>query len=338
MNRTIQLGVVVFIIATVVPLMMLGTTYWIHILIISLYYVVLASSWNLVSGYAGQFSFGHVALAAVGGYSSSAFSIFFGISPFLTIPVGGLMAAGAGYVVGRATLKMRGPYLALTTIAFSESLRIVISNYYDVITFDPDPNRAFDEILFTGGALGLDTPFLFGGSAYLANYYSMLGLAAVSILAIYWLTKSRVGLFLRSIREDEEAAAASGVDVVRYKVLAFVISSFFAGIAGAFYGHYLGLLTPDMMVLGEMGLVIAMTVIGGMGSIVGPVLGAVLVQISSEYMRVVYPDPVTAPIWRFVFFGLLVIVMARFARNGIVGIIQDRIRKLRPSVAPTSLP
>ncbi len=270
--------------------------YWLHVIIIGYYYALLAVSWNLVAGYTGQFSFGHVALAGVGAYTSGLLALHFGLiaaTPALGILAGGLVAAGTGYLIGTLCLKMRFVYLALTTLAFSEILRRTIIIEYE----------------FTRGSLGLSMPRLFG-SEMLLYYYTILGVLVLSTLAIYLIMRSKIGLFLRSIREDEAAAWVMGVDVKKWKLFAFVVSSFMAGIAGGFYGHYLGLVSPTMLTIGEMGLVIAMTVIGGMGSLIGPVIGGVLVEIASEYLR-------EYGAMRLVLFGALIIVVMRFFRGGL---------------------
>lgn len=269
------------------------SSYWLHVMLIGYYYALLTISWNLVAGYTGQFSFGHMALAAIGAYSSALLVIHTGIHPALGIPLGGLLAAGTGYLIGTLCLKMRTVYLALTTLAFSEILRRVIIVEYQ----------------YTRGSLGLATPRLFDSGVDLF-YYTMLVALILSLVAIYWIMRSRVGLFLRSIREDEGAAWVMGVDIKRWKLFAFVVSSFMAGVAGALYGHYIGLVSPTMLTIGEMGLVIAMTVIGGMGSLIGPVIGAVLVEILSEYLRVYGA-------LRLVLFGALIIVVMRFFRGGL---------------------
>jgi branched-chain amino acid transport system permease protein len=135
---------------------------------------------------------------------------------------------------------------------------------------------------------------------------------------MFGLARSRVGLFLRAIREDEEAAAARGVDVVRYKVLTFVITAMLAGLAGVFLAHYITILSPNIMVLPQMGLVIVMAIIGGVESLLAAAIGAMIIQISLELLR-------EFDAWRLVIFGALLIITLRFARNGLLAPLMQRL-------------
>ena len=130
------------------------------------------------------------------------------------------------------------------------------------------------------------------------------------------------GLFLKAIREDEDAALVMGIDTVRWKLIAFTVSSSFAGLAGGLYGHYIGIVSPEMMLLTEMGVVVAMAAIGGVGSLIGPAIGASFVELLSEQLR-------TYAEWRFVIFGLLLVVIMRFYRNGLYGMLEALSRRLR---------
>jgi branched-chain amino acid transport system permease protein len=139
----------------------------------------------------------------------------------------------------------------------------------------------------------------------------MLAVLAGCLAFMYWLVSSRIGMFLRAIREDEEAAAARGVDVVRYKVLAFALTGMIAGLAGAFYGHYVTIISPNMMVLSQMGLVMAMAIIGGVENLIAAAIGGILIQVSLEVLR-------EFGSWRLVIFGALLMIILRFARNGLL--------------------
>ena len=269
--------------------------YWLHVTIIACYYAILASSWTLLAGYTGQFSFAHLALAGIGAYTSALLVLNTSIPLYLSILIGALTAALIGCLIGGLVLRLRGPYVALFTIAFSEIFRIALGAEYK----------------FTRGNLGLEVPPLFEGTSKLPYYYTILGILVISLLIMWIILNSRYGLFFRAIREDEEAASVMGVNVVRYKMMAFVISSFFAGLAGAFYGHYVGMLTPNIMLIPQMGLIIAMSVIGGIESLAGAVTGAITVQFLSEYLRE-YGQ------LRLVLFALVLVVVLRFSQNGLV--------------------
>ncbi|MEJ2753314.1 MAG: branched-chain amino acid ABC transporter permease, partial [Chloroflexota bacterium] len=225
-----------------------------------------------------------------------------------SVLIGTLAAGFAGLIIGALTLRFKAAYLALFTIAFSEILRITI--------------RA--EAQITRGDRGLKLEPLFPDSiTRIPDYYVMAGLLILCLAFMFWLARSRVGLFLQAIREDEVAAAARGVDVVRYKVIVFVITSMIAGIAGAVFAHYVTIITPNILVLPQMGLVIAMAIIGGVESLIAAAIGAILIQISLELLR-------EFGAWRMVIFGALLIVTLRFASSGLLATIFNRLFNLGP--------
>ncbi|PRH89539.1 branched-chain amino acid ABC transporter permease [Labrys okinawensis] len=283
-------------------------TYWIHVGAIAWYYALLAASWAMLAGFAGQFSFAHVAFAALGGYASALGTSLLGLPLALSMLLAVLLAAIAGALIGALVLRLSGPYLALFTLALAEIFRMVL----------------VAEEGITRGMLGLPVPTLFAGRSDLPYYYLGLGLVVAAMLAMNGLLATRVGLFLRAIREDEGAARASGIDTTRYKILVFVVTSMIAAVAGIYYGHFIGILTPNIAILPEMGLVIAMAVIGGIESLPGAVIGAVVVFVLSEFLRA-YGE------WRFVLMGLVLILVQRFAQNGLYPMI-ERWGRARRSV------
>lgn len=302
----VLVAIVAGIVALLLPLFI--QSYWLHVLVIGYWYAILASSWALLSGYGGQFSFAHMAFMALGAYTSGLVTLELQVPIVAGVVLGTLVAGVAGLIVGGLTLRFKAAYLALFTIAFSEILRTVL--------------RA--EAQITRGDRGLRVPPLLGDIvSRVPAYYLMLGLLIASLIFMYWLAQSRVGLFLRAIREDEEAAAARGVDVVRYKVLTFVLTSMLAGVAGAVFAHYITIITPNIMVIPQMGLVIAMAIIGGVESLAAAAIGAVLIQISLELLR-------EFEAWRLVIFGALLILTLRFARDGLLVMLFERIFRLGP--------
>jgi branched-chain amino acid transport system permease protein len=285
-------------------------SYWLHVMIIAYFYAILASSWALLAGYGGQFSFGHMAFMAIGAYMTGLLTTRFlpDLPLLISIILATITAGIAGLAIGALTLRFKAAYLALFTIAFSEILRTVL--------------RA--EAQITRGDRGLRVPALFADSvSRVPAYYVMLAVLLLSLAFMYWLTQSRIGLFLRAVREDEEAAAARGVDVVRYKVLTFVVTSMLAGLAGAIYAPYITIITPNILVISQMGLVIAMAIIGGVESLVAAAVGAILIQISLELLR-------EFDAWRMVVFGALLVITLRFARDGILTSLFRRVFRLGP--------
>lgn len=275
--------------------------YWLHVMIISLFYVMMASSWNLIAGYTGQISFAHAAFAGVGAYVSGMLAVNIGIPPWLGILIGTCVASLLGVGLGCLCIRMGGIYLSLTTLGFSEILRIIITN----------------EDRWTRGTMGLQIPGFFTEYSKISYYFLFLMVSAVFLFILYRLIHSEMGLSFRAVLNDELAASSSGIDTIRVRILAFTISSAMAGMAGGLYGHYLMLITPDIPSLGQMFLVLAMAVIGGMGSFVGPILGAFVLEVLSEYIRI-YGE------YHVLLFGLVALGVARFAPEGMVGLIQKR--------------
>jgi branched-chain amino acid transport system permease protein len=270
--------------------------YWLHTMIISLFYVMMAASWNLLAGYTGQVSFAHAAFSAVGAYASGMLAVFLGLSPWLGIIVGTATAALLGFGLGYLCIRMGGIYLSLTTLGFSEILRIIITN----------------EEKWTRGTMGLQTPGLFAEYSKTNYYFVFLVSTLAMLIFIYRLILSEWGLTFRAVLNDEVAASSSGINTIRVRVLAFTLTSAMAGLAGGLYGHYLMLITPDIPSLGQMFLVLAMAVIGGMGSFAGPIIGSFVLEILSEYIRV-YGE------YHVLLFGLVALAVSRFAPEGIIG-------------------
>jgi len=279
--------------------------YHVHVLTVACYYVVMASSWNLIAGYTGLFSLAHHVFAGIGGYTSALLVIRSGVPVPLGLAAGGLVAGAAGYGIGALTLRMRALYLALATWAFAESTRVLVSMEYGI----------------TRGDLGLPVPKLFPTVSPRPYYELFLLLAAATVAGLALLLRSRIGYRLRAIRDDEGAARAAGINTVRWKRFVFAISSAVAGVAGAVYGHYIGLLSPIGMKFDEMAIIIIMVILGGQRTLAGPVLGAVVVEVVSEALRA-YGQI------RMVLFALVVLGMMRLYPPGLAGLIRLAIARL----------
>ena len=317
------------------PLLLRDSQYWLFVATQAYFWAILASSWALLAGYAGQFSFAHIALMAVAAYASGILGRELGWSPISGIIAGTLLAGLVGLFIGILCLRLRKTYLALFTIAFAEIVRLAINAELDL----------------TGGPMGLYLDPLIETTSYMPYYYLVLGLLLGSLAFMYALANSRFGLFFRSIREDEEAAAAMGVNVVRYKIMAFVVTSMLAGLAGAVDHHFIGFIAPTELVIGRMSLVIAMAVIGGIESLIGATLGAIFIHFSLEWLQKI---PVPAALmpridaigptlenlgftltgnaiqtnaWRMVGFGLLLMITLRFWQNGLIYPIIQRLTR-----------
>jgi branched-chain amino acid transport system permease protein len=273
--------------------------YWLHTTIVALFYVMMASSWNLLAGFTGQVSFAHAAFAGIGAYTSGILAAKLGLPPLLGLPIGVAIAAVLGLGLGALCIRMGGIYLSLTTLGFSEILRIIVHNEYEV----------------TRGTMGLKVPPLWGEYSKTLSFYVMLVAALLMVWLIRRILRSDLGTSFRAVQNDEVAAASVGISVVRVRVIAFVITGAMAGLAGSLYGHYLLLITPHILSLDLMFLVLAMTVIGGMGTFLGPIIGAFFLEVFSEYIRV-YGE------YHVLIFGLVALIVARFAPEGLVGLVR----------------
>ena len=293
------------------PLYLSGTPYRMGVITGAFFYALLASSWSLLAGIAGQFSFAHMAFVGIGAYTAGLMGRDLGSTPLTGIIAGTLLAGLVGLVIGLLCLRLRAAYLALFTIAFSEICRIIL----------------LTEFKFTEGSNGLQMSKLWEGITGTHEYYVMLVLLLAGMGFMYWLAGSRFGLFVRAMREDQEAAGAMGVNVVRYKVMIFVITSLIVGLAGSVFYHQVGIITPNTMDILQMSLVIAMAVIGGMESMLGAAVGAFFSRILLELLREIniFGLHLELGAWRYAAFGLLLVLTLRFAQNGLLYPIIDRL-------------
>lgn len=293
-SRT-QLGGCFAILAALACLPALGMgVYWQGVVITSLYLAMLALNWNLLSGYTGLFSLAPAAFAMLGAYVPGLLWTYAGVPPIPGIAAGFVVTTLVGLLVGLLTLRLAGPYLALTTLGMAEILRLIALNSFDI----------------TRGELGLKLPPLFGDQT--GYYYLFLVVVALMVIGLHLLLGAPCGLYLRAIRNDEIGARARGVRTIFWKVFAFSLSSGLSGLAGALFAHHVTIVSPSLGHLLVTGGVISMVVIGGMGTLIGPLVGALLVNLSSEYLR-------ASGDYQHIVFSLLLILFARFCREGLVG-------------------
>ena len=268
--------------------------------------ITLAVSLNLINGFTGQFSLGHAGFMAIGAYASAYFTVTFGdrmraafgvLPPFardgavllVGLAIGAFLAAIAGFLVGVPSLRLRGDYLAIVTLGFGEIIRVLILNIDAV-----------------GGARG------FGGIPKLANFFWIYLFAGVTILVVHRIVHSSFGRTLVAIREDEIAAEAMGVHTTRAKVISFIVSSALAGVAGGLFAHYLMYIHTNSFTFLRSFEIIIMIVIGGLGSISGSILGAVLFITLTEGLRQFAQ-------YRMVLFSLMLILIMIVRPQGILG-------------------
>jgi branched-chain amino acid transport system permease protein len=281
-----------------VPLFV-SSPYTLGILIVSMYFAMLALGWNLLAGFAGQFSLAPAAFAMLGAYATALLNYHLKAPLAVGIPAAIVATALLGYLLGRVVLRLKGPYLALTTLSFAEIARVVVYNSYG----------------FTRGDQGLNVPSLM--ESRVGYYYLFVAVLGAVLAGLYALMRGRVGRFWLAIRDDETGAESRGIDVVRYKTFAFALSCALCGLAGSLYGTFSQLVSPEMGLLLQTGLVIAMVVIGGIGTLTGPVVGALLVYLASEWLREFGNI-------QLIVFSIAVIIVARFFRTGLWGLATRR--------------
>lgn len=290
--------------------------YILHVLGAGFVWAILAMSWNLSAGYAGLKTFGHHAFLGIGAYGSAIVAMQFGISPWISIWVGALLASVFSLVVAIPVLRLRSiPQTAIMTLAFGEIVRLVLANsrgltngemgLFGIPAFDALHLPGIGQVTFTPGD-------------QLAVYYLCLAFLSVVFLCVWALVRSRFGLAVMAVRDGEVAAESLGVNLALFKVLVFAISSFLAGLGGAVYAHTTLLITPESTVgFGVMILIMAMTLIGGLGTIVGPILGAILISLMGEMLRELGE-------WHLLIYGMLILVVVRLAPGGVVALLPGR--------------
>jgi branched-chain amino acid transport system permease protein len=276
--------------AVVLPLWM--SDYYRSVLWRTGLYVMLGLSLNIMVGYAGLFQLGHAAFYALGAYTAGLLNLAFDVPLFVTFPFSFAVAAVAGYLITRPILHLRGDYLAIVTIAFGEVVRIVLVNNLFGITGGAN------------GLSGIDRPVIFGLALRqpIYHYYLALIFVVITILAVRRLEHSRLGRAWMYVREDEVAAEAMGIDTTRVKLLAFVIGSGWAGLAGALYAGKITVISPDLGKFLESVVMFCIVVLGGTGSIPGVIVGTLGMVTLPELSR-----PLKA--WRDAWLGFAMVVM-----------------------------
>jgi branched-chain amino acid transport system permease protein len=287
-----------------------ASPYVVHILVLVLFFAYLGTAWNILGGYAGQFSFGHAAFFGLGAYTSTLLLVRAGVSPWLGLGAGGLVAAAFGCFAGSLAFRygLRGPYFALVTLAFAEMLRLIAVNWMGI-----------------GGPMGILIPLPRGGDSWwrlqfrekLPYYYVMLGLLAVALWLTRRLERSRLGYTLAAIRENEDAAEASGVDTRRAKLAAMALSSFLTALGGTFYAQYFSFVDPTLAFGVPVSVEILLRpIVGGPGTLAGPLLGSLVLTPLSELTRWAIRG---RPGVDLMIYGAILVVVITFLPRGLMG-------------------
>jgi branched-chain amino acid transport system permease protein len=286
--------------------------YLLTVLILILYYAYTGQAWNIMMGFAGQLSLGHALYVGLGAYATAALYVHFGIGPWAGLPVAILIAMACGAVIGFLAFRfgVAGVYFAILTIAFAEFARI-----------------GFDHFRWVGGSAGFFLPVANYAVSDLLNlrgkpvmfYYVMLGLTVAAFILCHLLLKSRIGYCWQAIREDEEAARALGVNTFRYKMYAVVISAGMTSVAGMFYAFFYNNLFPEQVFsIGRSIEIILGPIIGGIGTLFGPIVGAfVLTALAESLSDVMLLLGVEVPGVKQVFYGICLLLVVVLLPNGI---------------------
>ncbi|BCS89847.1 branched-chain amino acid ABC transporter permease [Pseudodesulfovibrio sediminis] len=274
-SKLLTAGLLLIVLA-VIPgtLSVLGKSYYTQVANSALIYCILAASMNLITGTAGLLCLGHAAFFGIGAYTAALLATNFGLPFVVTLPLGGIVAGLGGVLVALPTMRLISIYFAVATLGVGEIIHVTLLNWVPV-TRGPMGVQIYDPITIFGHQF----------TSLLSIYYVIAVLACISIYIIWRLTNSYFGNALRSVREDDQCAEAMGINVVKLKIQAFAISTFFAGLAGAIMAHSIGYISPDSFQFSESILILAMVVVGGLGSLPGGIFGALLLILLPEVAR-----------------------------------------------------
>lgn len=298
-NKRIYLAaLILFLIA--LPIL-IENQYIMHIAVLSLMYILLASSLNVIVGYTGQYNIGHVAFYAIGAYTAAIISTRFEVNFLIVILLSGLVASLFSLFLGLPTLRLRGIFFAFTTLGFAEITRLTILNW-----------RSLTRGPF--GIPGIPIPKLFGISLSSNThfYFMIFILLLLMLLMTYRIKNSRIGRAWISIREDEEASASMGVDTFKYKIMNLMYGTFWAGVGGAFFAYFAGYVSADSFILDESFRFFAMVLVGGTGTLAGPILGGAVLTILPQIFR-------SFARYQMIIYGIAILFIIHYKPEGLLG-------------------
>ena len=308
-----RVSVVFIAILAILPFFLKNSPYWLHIGILCMMYSCYATCWNMVAGFTGIFSLGFQALSGIGGYVSSLVAMHMGISPWISMFIGAICAMVVGAVFSVPCLKLRlMPYIAISGLCLGEVVRVIVANLTDL----------------TRGEMGLwgmpnftdIGPISFAGGNRFSYWYLVLIFLIVYLAIVAKIVGSPLGRALGTIRDSQDAAVALGVNVPQTKVKVYMISAFMMGLIGAFYAHYMQILTPNSVIGPQMMTnIVCMTLFGGLGTITGPILGAFIMTILTETLRFLGD-------YRLIVYGLVIILTIIFMRKGLWGTAKPKVQ------------
>lgn len=293
--------VVVFCLVLLLLPLVSRDPYLLRILVLTSIFAILAASWDLLSGFTGQINFGHALFFGVGAYTAAILNLNVHLPPWSSVPVGALAAVLAGLIVGIPCLRLKGTYLALTTLAFPIILMGIV----------------FTIPGLTGGELGISGLDRLSGSR-VSDYYITVVLMLVLCTVMWKITDSNTGIIFHAIREDELAVRAAGINTTRYKLLAFCLSGFFAGISGGLYAHFMRIAGPSTLEVSMSFTVVIWAVFGGIVTIYGPVGAVFILYPLLEFFRL-WPE------LRMLIFAIIILLILLYMPEGLLVWLRDKV-------------
>jgi branched-chain amino acid transport system permease protein len=279
-----------------------GGSYLVGVLTVAAIYGIWAVSWDFMSGLTGRENFGHSLFIGVGAYAAGFMNVQMGLGPWWSLPASMVLAMFFGLLLGFPTLRLKGPYFALAMLSAAVIMQRLMLIFWE----------------YTGGEEGIQdiTPLI---KNHLHYYWFVLGVLGLTTWLLAWLARSRWGLILRAIKGDEATCMAAGLPITTYKIISLIISAAFAGLGGALYAHYQLQVSPQLFAVVTSITIITMVYVGGIGTIFGPVGGALLLTVMTEGLR-------NFGEWRLMIYSVLLILILFFLPNGVVAPVWKKIR------------
>jgi branched-chain amino acid transport system permease protein len=302
----------------IIPILfrLLGQTYVVYVMTLILFWAYLAQCWNIVWGYAGLLSFGHAAFLGIGAYVSTLLFLNYGLTPWIGMFVGGVAAISLALLIGYPTLRLRGVYFALATIAVAEMVRL--------LTLKLD--------FITGGSLGLllpitRSPLLFQFDDILHWYLTALVMLLVLSAVSHSIENSKLGMALRAVKGEEDAAASVGIYPFKYKMMALLLSAFFTAIGGTFFAQLTGYIRPDIILTVERSEeILTIALVGGTGTFIGPIIGAIILLSLRQTILALLGGGYAGV--HLVIYGILIILVVRFMPGGVYQYLRSGLGKI----------
>jgi len=314
-NRKSILKIVIPIALFIALPVLVTNLFWLHVLILIFMYGVLGLSWNLIGGYTGQVSFMQAIFFGIRAYTSTVLSIKFGVNPWLGMFVGSCIAVIVSSIIGIFTFRLKGHYFAIATLGLGEIFGNIV--------------RRWD---FIGGARGLSIPmkeaglinFQFDGK--IGYYYIAFGLIVFAMLLTYMVQRSKLGYYFRAIKGNSIAAKSIGIDVLKFKLIAFALSAFIAALAGTFYAQYVLYIDPHSVLSNAISLqIVFIVILGGVGTIAGPVTGAFVLIVLQQFFSACFGG---AKAIHLVIYGVSILLILLFEPDGLVAIYKNLYKKV----------